>query len=92
LTLNFLFLLGKTTELRLSHFNVAPLVLAVVVVALSRSKVDLTYTVVLHITAAFLDHDVPKVIEEIGEFEASGSAVTVTNSRHLSESRMTNKS
>jgi hypothetical protein len=45
--------------------------------------VNLAYTVMFHITAAFLDYDVSKVIEEIGEFEASGSAVTVTNSRHL---------
>jgi hypothetical protein len=83
LTLKFLFLLGKTTELRLSHFNVAPLVLAVTVVILSRSKVDLAHTVVFHTTAAFLDHDVSEVVEEIGEFEASGSAIAVTNSRHL---------
>jgi hypothetical protein len=45
--------------------------------------VDLTHTVMFHITAAFLDYDVSKVIEEIGEFEASGSAITFTNSRHL---------
>jgi hypothetical protein len=31
----FLFLLGKTAELRLSHLNVAPLILVVTVVALS---------------------------------------------------------
>jgi hypothetical protein len=35
LTLEFLFLLGKTTELGLSHFDVALLILAVAVVALS---------------------------------------------------------
>jgi hypothetical protein len=45
--------------------------------------VDLTYTVMFHITATFLDYSVSKVIEEIGEFEASGSTVTVTNSRYL---------
>jgi hypothetical protein len=45
--------------------------------------VDLTHTVVFHITATFLDYNVSKVIEEIGEFEASGSAITVANSRHL---------
>jgi uncharacterized membrane protein len=92
LTLKFPFLLGKTTKLRLSYFNVAPLVLAVAVVALSRSKVDLVHTVMFRITATFLDYDVSKAVEEIGEFETSGSAVAVTNSRHLQKSRITNKS
>jgi hypothetical protein len=54
--------------------------------------VDLVYTVMFHTTAAFLNYDVSKVVEEIGEFEASGGAVTVTNSRHLQKSMMTNKS
>jgi hypothetical protein len=45
--------------------------------------VNLTHTVMFHITATFLDYDVSKVIEEIGEFEASGSTITVANSRHL---------
>ena len=79
----FLFLLGEATELRLSHFDVAPLVLAVAVVALSRAKVDLAHTVVFYTTAAFLDHDVSKIVEEFGEFEASGGAVAVADSRHL---------
>jgi hypothetical protein len=57
--------------------------LAVTVVALSRAKVDLVYTVMFHITATFLNYNVSKVIEEFGEFEASGSTVTVTNSRYL---------
>jgi hypothetical protein len=66
--------------------------LAVAVVTLSRSKVDLAHAVMFRITAVFLDHDVSKVVEEIGEFEASGGTVTVANSRHLQKSRMTNKS
>jgi hypothetical protein len=35
------------------------------------------------ITVTFLNYNVSKVIEEIGEFKASGSAITVANSRHL---------
>jgi len=52
-------------------------------IAFSGAKVDLAHTVVLSITAAFLDYDVSKVVEEIGKFEALGSTVTVANSRHL---------
>ena len=79
----FLFLLGETTELRLSHFDVAPLILAVAMIAFSGAKVDLAHTVVLSITAAFLDYDVSKVVEEIGKFETSGGTVASTDSRHL---------
>ena len=78
----FLFLLSKTTELRLSHFNVAPLVLAVAVVAFSRAKMDLADAVVLSTTATFLNHSVSEIVEEVGEFEAAVSACTVTNNRH----------
>ena len=83
LTFELLFLLGETMELRLSHLDVAPLVLAVAVVALSRAKMDLADTVVFHTTTALLDHDVSKVVEEVGEFETSGGAVASTDSRHL---------
>jgi len=85
LTLEFLFLLGETTELRLSHFDVAPLILAVAIVAFSRTKMNLTHAVVFHTAAAFLNHGVSKVVEEVGEFETSGSAVASTDSRHLKD-------
>jgi hypothetical protein len=85
LTFEFLFLLGKMTELRLSHFNVALLVLAVAIVVFSRTKMNLAHTVVFHTIAAFLDHDVSKVVNAVGEFETSGSAVARTDSRHLKD-------
>jgi uncharacterized membrane protein len=85
LTFKFLFLLSKTTELRLSHFNITPLVLAVAIVAFSRTKMNLVHAVVFHTIAAFLDYNVSKVIDAIGEFETSGSAVTRTDSRHLKD-------
>jgi branched-subunit amino acid permease len=44
---------------------------------------NLIYTVMFYIATVFLDYNVSKVIEEIGKFEASGSAVAITNSRHL---------
>jgi hypothetical protein len=83
LTFKFLFLLGKTTELGLSHLNVAPLILAVIVVALSRAKVNLTRTIVLYTVATFLNHSVSEGVDGVGEFETSGGAVTSTDSRHL---------
>jgi uncharacterized membrane protein len=83
LTLKFLFLLSKTTELRLSYLNVAPLILAVVVVAFSRAEMNLIDTVMLYTTTTLLDHDVSKVVKEVGEFETSDSAITSTDSRHL---------
>jgi hypothetical protein len=83
LTFEFLFLLGKTTELRLSHLDVAPQVLVVTVVALSRAKVNLAQTIVFHTVAAFLNHSVSENVDEVGEFETSGGAVASTDSRHL---------
>jgi hypothetical protein len=83
LTLEFLFLLGKTTELGLSHLDVAPLILAVAIVAFSRAKMNFAHTVVFRTAAAFLDHDVSEVVDDVGEFEASGGAVTRADSRHL---------
>jgi hypothetical protein len=83
LTFEFLFLLGETTELRLSHLNVAPLILAVAVVAFSRAKVNLTRAIVFHTVATFLNHGVSENVDEVGEFEASGGAVASTDSRHL---------
>jgi hypothetical protein len=83
LTLKFLFLLGKTTELRLSHLDVAPLILAVAMVAFSRAKMNFAHAVVFRTATAFLDHNVSEVIDDVGEFEASGGAVTRADSRHL---------
>jgi hypothetical protein len=83
LTLEFLFLLGETTELRLSHFDVAPLILAITVVTLSGAKVNLAYAVVFRTAAAFLNHSISKIVEEVGEFETSGGAVASTDSGHL---------
>jgi hypothetical protein len=83
LTFEFLFLLGETTKLRLSHFDVAPLILAVAVVAFSRTEMNLAHASVFHTAAAFLNHGVYKVVEEVGEFETSGGAVVSTDSRHL---------
>jgi uncharacterized membrane protein len=83
LMFKLLFLLSKTIELRLSHLNVAPLILAVIVVTFSRAKMNLTDTVMFHITAILLDHNVSKVIEEVGEFKTSGSTIASTDSRLL---------
>ena len=83
MTFKFLFLLGETTELRLGHLDVAPLILAVAVVALSRTKVNLARTIVSHTVAAFLDYGVSEDVDEVGEFETSGGAVASTDSRHL---------
>jgi uncharacterized membrane protein len=83
LTFKFLFLLGKTAELRLSYLNVVPLVLAVIVVTLSRTKVNLIRAIVFHIVATFLDYSVSEDVDEVGEFETSGSTVASTDSRHL---------
>jgi uncharacterized membrane protein len=83
LAFKFLLLFSKTTELRLSHLNVVPLILAVVVVAFSRAKMNLTYAVMLYTATAFLDYSVSEVVEKVGEFETSGSAITSTDSRHL---------
>jgi hypothetical protein len=83
LAFEFLFLLGETAELRLSHLDVAPLVLAVTVVAFSRAKMNLAHAVVFYTAAAFLDYGVSEVVEEVGEFETSGGAVASTDSRHL---------
>jgi hypothetical protein len=85
LTFEFLFLLGETTELRLSHFDVAPLVLAVAMVAFSRTKMNLAHMVVFHTIAAFLDYDVSKVVDAVSEFKMSGGAVARTDSRHLKD-------
>jgi hypothetical protein len=67
----------------LSHFDVAPLILAVTMVAFSRTKMNLTHAVMFRTATAFLNYSVSKVVEEVGEFETSGSAVTSTDSRHL---------
>jgi hypothetical protein len=45
--------------------------------------VNLAYAVVFRIATAFLNHSISKVVEEVGEFETAGSAVTSTDSRHL---------
>jgi hypothetical protein len=45
--------------------------------------VNLAHVVVFRIAAAFLNHSVSKVVEEVGEFETSGSAIASTDSRHL---------
>ena len=79
----FLFLLSEITELRLSYLNVALLILAVVIVAFSRTKVNLTYTVILNTTTTFLDYDVSKVVDKVSKVETSGSTVTSTDNRHL---------
>jgi hypothetical protein len=81
--LKFLFLLGKTIELRLSHLNVIPLILAVIVVAFSRTKINLIDIVMFHITAILLDHNVSKVIKEVSKFETSGSTIASMDSRYL---------
>ena len=52
-------------------------------VAFSRTKMNLTHAVVFGTTTAFLDYDVSEVIDDVGEFEASGSAIARTDSRHL---------
>jgi hypothetical protein len=85
LTFKFLFLLSKTTELRLSHFDVALLVLAVAMVAFSRTKMNLVHMVMFHTIAAFLDYDVSKVVNAVSKFKMSGSTVTRTDSRHLKD-------
>jgi uncharacterized membrane protein len=82
LALEFLFLLGKTTKLGLSHLDVVPLILAVIVVAFSGTKMNLVHAVVFHIAATFLDYSVSEIVEEVGEFETSGSAIASTDSRH----------
>ena len=79
----FLFLLSKTTELRLSYLNVAPLILAVIIVTFSRTKVNLIYMVVLNTTTVFLDYNVSKTVDKVGKVKTSGSAITSTDSRHL---------
>jgi uncharacterized membrane protein len=83
LTFEFLFLLGKTTELRLSHLNVVLLILAVIVVILSRAKVNLIRTIVFYIVATFLNYSVSEDVDKVDEFETLGSTVTSTDSRHL---------
>jgi uncharacterized membrane protein len=83
LAFEFLFLLSKTAKLRLSHFNVVLLILAVIVVAFSRTKINLIDMVVFHITTILLNYSISKVIKEVGEFETSDSAITSTDSRHL---------
>jgi hypothetical protein len=83
LMFEFLFLLSETTELRLSYLNVAPLILAVAIVAFSRAKMNLAHMVVFRTATAFLNYGVSKVVEEVGEFETSGSAIASTDSRHL---------
>jgi hypothetical protein len=52
-------------------------------VAFSRTKMNLTHAVMFRTATAFLNYSVSKVVEEVGEFETSGSAVTSTDSRHL---------
>ena len=79
----FLFLLSKTTELRLSYLNVAPLILAVAIVVFSRTKVNLTHTVMLNITTAFLNYNVSKAVDKVGKVETLGSTITSADSRYL---------
>ena len=52
-------------------------------VVLPRTKVDLIHPVVLDTTTAFLDYNVSKVVDEIGEVKMSDSTVTSSNNRYL---------
>ena len=79
----FLFLLSKTTELRLSYLNVVLLILAVIIVTFSRTKVNLIYIVILNITTIFLDYNVSTAINKVGKVETSGSTITSIDSRYL---------
>ena len=82
----FLFLLGKTTKLRLCHFNITADVLAITVVAFSRTKVYLIDKAVLCTATAFLNHSVSETVDEVGEIKTAGSASRgSTNSRHLAK-------
>ena len=84
LAAKFLFLLSEAAELRLSHFNVATNVLAIAVIAFSRTKIHHAETIVLSTVAAFLDHSISENVDEIGKVKATGSAIgRSTNSRHL---------
>ena len=85
LMFEFLFLLSETTELRLSYLNVAPLILAVAIVAFSRAKVNLAHAIVFRTIAAFLDHDVSEGVDGVGEFKTADGAVAITNDGHLEE-------
>ena len=51
-------------------------------VAFSGAEMNLADAVVFDTTAAFLNHGVSEVVEEIGEFETASGAVAVTNNRH----------
>ena len=57
----------------------------VVIVAFSRTKVNLIYTIVLRTIAIFLDYNVSKGVDRVGEFKTAGSAITITNDGHLKE-------
>ena len=57
----------------------------VVIVAFSRTKVNLIYTIVLRIITIFLDYNVSKGVDRVGEFKTTDSAITITNDGHLKE-------
>jgi hypothetical protein len=57
--------------------------LAVIVVALSRAKVNLIQTIMFHTVTTFLNHSVSENVDKVGEFETSGGAIASTDSRHL---------
>jgi hypothetical protein len=44
---------------------------------------NFTHTVMFRIATTFLDYDVSEVIDNVGEFEASGGTITRADSRHL---------
>jgi hypothetical protein len=57
--------------------------LAVIVVTLSRAKVNLVCAIVFHTVTILLNYSVSEDVDKVGEFETSGSAITSTDSRHL---------
>ena len=44
---------------------------------------NLVRAIVFYTVAAFLNHSVSENVDKVGEFETSGGAVAVTDSRHL---------
>jgi len=57
----------------------------VVIVAFSRTKVNLIYTIVLRIITIFLDYNVSKDVDRVSEFKTTDSAIMITNNRYLRE-------
>jgi hypothetical protein len=44
---------------------------------------NFTHTVMFRTATRFLDYDVSKVVDNVGEFKTSGSTITRADSRHL---------